>query len=337
MNKIKPILAKEQPFLWKQAIRQAEKRGYNMRTIFLAPLLSHQFAFKNHQSYLFDHLIVGSNPILTYLTILNLHALSLETVGTKSINIGVLFTDEPDYWAYHLLEKPEFWEELKEKTNSVWSDSFKSLLEKKHNLFLDPKQHQLSFIHSSNITLHSCRYDQYIDGYVLHLKDKEQVNNSYIEKMPTLLTSEQKLANKYKKQLFDFFAEHSIPTHEAHHYLSSQSNYNHYHHKMAVNQLIYPDEKVQCEDNPMKTHLLLAKKVWLTSQPTGWLHTNIEQEEKTVKYGDSDVKEMTFNHILSPYSFGTSKHVANDFLSLELQTLYDIIEVSKMNLIDLMK
>lgn len=311
MNQLKPVKASKQPLLWTQAIRQTEYRGYSKRNILLSPIISQTFPFKKHLSYKLDHLIIGANPILTYLLILQLHKINLIVDNKNPIKIGVLFLDENDYWAYHALEKKEFWLELYTITKQKWGKNFQDLLKLNTHIFQDDKQQELIFI-DNNFSIMNCLYDEYVDGYILHLKDKEPIQkNFHSETMPNVVESENIIRKKYQLELIEHFKD-----------LNKKG--------MAINNLSYPLEKVSCKDNPTPTHLLLSQRVWLTSHPLGWLQTTPVDTQHPFNFDDESFTQILYSHLLSNYSFGSAQHTANDFYALEKMAIFDMMN-TKIN------
>lgn len=302
--KINPIKSSKQSLLWTQAIRQTEHRGFSKRNILLAPLISYSFPFKNHLSYLFDHIIVGSNPVLMALSLVELHKHTLVTDTSKPIKIGLILTDDDDYWSYHLLEKDDFWQDLNKKKK--FGKNFKDFLQLNKNIFQDKFQHELTFI-DYNFSIMSCRYDDYVDGYVFQLKDKEKhTPHHHAQVMPTVLKTENKIRTKYVDEFKKFM------------------NLLHY-NKANVNQLSYPEKKISCPDNEIPIHLLLTQRAWLCSTPFNWLETKASDLSQTITYNDDSFEKIVYSHILSDYSNGSALGFAENFYDLEKQTLFDMI------------
>ena len=321
MRKVEPVMAKEQPLLWKQAIRQTEHRGYSKRNILFSAAIEYTFPFKKHLSYRFDHLIIGSNPILTYLLLLKLHDATLTLEDVEPVKIGVLFTNEQDYWAYHALKKEDVWHDLRKylkQSNNHFSKSFHELLEQRTDLFLDEMRQRLIVIDSSNFSLFNCRYDKYIDGYIMHIGDKKPIaEHSFQSAMPTVLQEEFKLAKQANEEFNQFLKK------------LSKRNHN------ALYSLKFPDEKVQCPDNPVPTHILLSKRVWLTSQPQSWLNYELDKDSQTLTLNNEEkIKVTSFKSELSSFSFGSAKHIANDFYMLEQQASFDMQNLLMHNMKD---
>lgn len=303
MNKVLPILAKKQPTLWRQAIRQGKIRGRYGINLLFAPIFAHYFSFKHHQSALFDHLIIGSNPVISALILKELHRLSLKIDRVQPVNIGLILTDDEDYWGYHALEKTENWQNLSFNKKVI---NFQSFLATQPFLFQDKTQHNLTLI-ESNFSLMNCLYDDYIDGYVLHLKDKESRPTFHTQRLPTVVHSENILRKQFAFELAQYFTE-----------LDKQG--------CAIQQMRFPEEKTSCKDNSTPTHLLLAKRVWLSSYPEGWLNIKSIDSHHLVK-AEHDYEETVYQHNLSAYAFASARHCANDFHSLEAQTLTDMREL----------
>ena len=114
MKKFTPQKVKKLPTLWKQAISQKTHRGINLKTFIMHTLLSIN-SFRNHQSLLLDHLILGSNPILNLIKLIDIIN---NQPSKKSITIGIINSNDSDYWGYHAFEKQDVWN-LLQKNYSI--------------------------------------------------------------------------------------------------------------------------------------------------------------------------------------------------------------------------
>lgn len=328
MKKTEPIPARKQPLLWKQAINKALHRGYSVRNILLYPLVEMKYPFKHHKTYLFDHLIIGSNPILTYLIMLKLHDLTLNQDSANLHKIGIVLNDDFDYWAYHAFEKTDLWNEINNAFKINYGLSFQDMLNKRNNLFFDESRQECVFINSKNFKIKNCRYDDHAQGYVLHLEDKERnkdnkITHNFQPNMPTILKLEKNISEKYKNSFISRCEDLS----------------KHYHGNFK--QLHFPDKKEVCKDTQEASHVVLTKHLWLTSQPQNWInYLPVSDENCTFTTHENEIfndTQFIYKDIsrLNKYSFGTARHIANDFYGLEKQSLVDIIDLLKTNFNDL--
>ena len=300
MLKSFPVKASKQPVLWRQAIRQGKIRGRGGINFLLAPVFSHYFSFKHHQSALFDHLIIGSNPIISALLLKELYTQSLKVDRGLAVKIGLVLTDNEDYWGYHAMEKDENWQEVYVANQKI--TSFENLLKTQPFFFQDEKQHNLTII-EDNFSVMNCIYDAYIDGYVLHLKDKEVRQDFHSQRLPTVVHSENIIRQRMSAELLSYLNAMSAKT-------------------SAISTMRFSDKKTSCADNITPTHILLAKRVWLSSYPEGWL--NIHSIEAQHRSDKQDYESTRYHHDLEKTAFASARHCANDFHGLEAQSIYDV-------------
>lgn len=324
MKKITPILSKKQPLLWRQAIQQAEHRGNTLRNFLLKPIINNRFSFKNHSSFLFDYLIIGANPILTHLLVLKIYNqiqyLNKINNSEKSYHIGIILNDEPDYWAYHSFEKEDIWLNLQHQHNIDYGLNFNEFLKSKNDFFENDILQKCIIINDHNFDLSHIRYDSYINGYIIHVGDKKEKNytHNFQPNMPTVLKGEHQICRKYKKQFLTHYYD-----------LSKKRD--------LIKELSFSDNKTNCEDSEQNTHILLAKKVFLTSQPKDWLSYNVRNTSDTFfKDEDNNIfRTSSFGYnpsSLNSYAFGSAKHIAHDFYGLEKQSFNDMLSILSLDI-----
>jgi hypothetical protein len=301
MKVIKPSAAIKQPLLWRQAISQSKFGRLNWKNFYCYPLTKWLFSFRKHESSLFDYTIIGSNPILTHMLLIKLYEQSLN--HNQKLNVGIYFTGN-DYWSYHLLEQEATWKFLEEETNIKLGSNFQQFCENYSHIF---EKIELTIINSDNNSISYYQKDeQYSRGYVVHLKPNEYQENSFEKAMPHVNLAE----NKIRLQYFEHYCN----------WLSLIS-------KGRIKKLQYSDKMQKNQDSDDHTHLLLSQYVYLTSLPY-WVNCKTEQKE-IKNYEGITYTSTQFIHLFNNISYGTANKTANDFHSLEHQTLEDFIEVVK--------
>lgn len=298
MKPIKPITAMKQPLLWRQAISQSKFGKLNWKNFYYYPLTKWAFSFKKHESALFDYVIIGSNPIITHLLILKLFKEISFT--DQAINIGIYFTGN-DYWSYHLFENKETWDFLSKEMDIDLGESFAESLIKHKNVYRSIGNITLINSHNNCISYYQ-KDEQYSKGYIIHLKPQQYEPNTFEKAMPHVNVAENQLRLKYLDSYYSFFDK------------TSETSDN-------IFKLSYSNKMQANQDSEEKTHILLSNRIFLTSLAY-WLNSNPAQEH--VKNYENNIYHSTyFEHKLNQYSYGTANRTANDFGSLEHQSLED--------------
>lgn len=339
------IPTKKQPLIWRQAVGQAEHRGYSMRNIIMMPIINYYYQFKNYPSLRFDHLIVGSNPVLSAILLDKLYKHFVKYNLPKQ-TVGLLLTDEEDYWGYHILS-----EKLSEK--NIWSEtllgatSFENLLEDESFHYFN--QHILIILndHESYPKFH--RYDSFVDGHIIHLgKNYKKESSFYQKKMPITLETENLLRKQYKDKLLkklealaqkkSLIFKVKMPNPATSIFKKNKQKINH--NNQNINDPSGKDPSNNDSRNndpsgndpknndPTLMQFLLSKNQWLTSMPINWMqmnpHNNAHKDEITKYTGPKKV------HLL-----GTSQSTANGFIAFEKQPHSDILALRELKLIEL--
>jgi hypothetical protein len=293
MKKQEPLKMKKQPFMWRQAVSKSEHMGWSLHNLVFYPIINHNFGFKQHQSFLFDYLILGSNPLLNLITLIRITQLNPDTEK----RVGIMVTDEFDYWSYHMLDNALFWKEVS-RILKITAHSFEELLEQvlKHYSF---ENIQLYWIDSA--TLHITESTQVshpsLHGYITHItNNSRQSRLGYQEDMPTVTDIEQLIKRKYLSVMEKFFSRHAKV-------LNS--------HKISFT---HPE---QSDDYQEKTHILLSHHLYLTTLPNGWLNINHEVKDNIT----------FFHHSFKENAFGNAVKIANNFHALERQSITDIEDI----------
>lgn len=299
MKLIKPQPAMSQPLLWRQAISQSKFGVLNWKNFYYYPLTKWLFSFRIHESSLFDYTFIGSNPILTHILLIQLA--NKARCMQKKIKVGLYFTGN-DYWSYHLFETEAPWQFINDEMGFKIGNDFSDFCEQ-YKDFL--KHLDISIIYSENNSISYYQKDeQYSKGYVVHLKPNEYKTNSFEKAMPHVNVAENTIRLQYVEQYLKW--------------LSTKDN---------VKKLKYSDKMQKNQDSEEKTHLLLSEHIYLTSLPY-WVNCHTEQRQVT-NYEQHTYSSTEFIHAFNNFSCGTANHTANDFHSLEHQSLEDIIQLLK--------
>lgn len=296
---INPLKMGNQPFFWRQAVSDSPNRGWSFRNIFLYPLIKYKYKFKNHESFLCDVLIIGSNPILS---ILLLKKLAQQAQATKKkIKIGILKVSDADYWAYHEFQKPDFLENLSKYFNFEVNDGkdFITKIVKNTNWsYIEP-----ILMDIENLSVQYIKKDNYVNGFVGHLVKKEIDNLLFSNQLPTVNNQENKLKSKLWINFSQLFLDF-VPSYK---------------------QVQWQEPIYNTEDKKEKSHILLAKKIFLSSLPFGWLDIKTEAKDMYT----------FFNHDFSQQSVGSAVKIANNFHMLEIQAMEDIKKIENSYLCNL--
>lgn len=157
MKSILPIPAAKQPLIWRQSISQSKFGKITWKNFFLYPLTKWTFSFKHHESALFDYVIMGGNPILTHLLVLQLYQLALQE--DKKIKIGIYFTED-DFWSYHIFEQAETWNFLEKKFQTVIGQNVEQFYQQRQNIFQDKDKLDIVLIQNHNISISYYKKDE---------------------------------------------------------------------------------------------------------------------------------------------------------------------------------
>lgn len=304
MKKILPVKVKQQSLLWKQAIRNARhyNRGYSFMGITTTLIDEHLLSGFEYQyeSSQFDHLIIGSNPILTYFLLMRIHD-AHKNHHKKPLHIGILFTPSSEFWGYHAFESPQT---LYKARASNTPTTFRDFLNLRNDLFSNNNLH-LVFIAHENITPSYCRYDAHIDGYIIHLAQRTAPIPT-TDPIPSIAEAEGITSTKITNILLKHFNRLSQVYHN-------------------ISQLCYSDDFTPPSDHTTPSRLLLSHKVWLTSSPSLWSHETITDPSFThITPEKVAITQTTIQHLFSTTSFGTGLHTVHTFEHLEAQAILDV-------------
>ncbi len=283
-NIVKSIEITKQPFVWKQFISKNKYRGYHPLSLLLNAfkwmVRDHNFPKKYSPSFLFDHLVIGSNPIITLLLI-------NEVIKNNKTNIkiGLYFPEEKDYWKYDLIKEKDFFKVISKKLNSKIEsiDDFVNYFSIMNNveLILIESRYKIEYVEN----------DDFTKGSLIYFSKEENNNiqvNDFIE---------------YQNEVKRFIQEKTIKN------LLD---------KNLMKKLIWKKTS-KLEDKSFYCPIVLAKNVYLSSLPQGWLSMNNEiSKENIVKY----------NHVFKNNSFGTARAICSNFELLKEHCLEDILNIS---------
>jgi hypothetical protein len=295
-RKIHPLKMGKQPFFWRQAVSDSPNRGWSLRNILLFPLIKYKYRFKKHESFLCDALIIGSNPVLT---ILLLRKLAQQAYTQKTpLKIGILRGCDADYWAYHEFKKADFLDELSKHFNydiSDGKDLIAKIVKSTNWSYLEPVLMNLE-----DLSVEYIKKDNYVNGFVGHIVATKNDTLSFSKYLPNVNAQENRLKDKlwinFSQLLSDF-----VPSYK---------------------ELDWKEPIHNTPDKLEKSHILLTKKVFLSSLPSGWMDIQTDVKEKYT----------FFKHDFISQSVGSAVKIANNFHILEVQALEDIKDVDKLSL-----
>ena len=296
----KSILAYKQPVHWRQAISQSKYKKFSWRNFYIYILTKYTFSYKNYQSFLTDELIIGSNPIITHLILINLYKKNLDNfinTGRKK-NVTILIDNDSDYWSYHTFKQEDYLQYLSEKSHMSFK-SVNDIFDYCSEVYGENSSLEINLVQNDNMTVHYYfQKKEFIDGYVFHLKDKEITHNDYEKNMPNVI----KLENNIKESYW--------------YYLKKKLNKNAFILDYGV--------KTNNKDNELKTSILLTKNVYITSFINGWLPSEKEQIEMEVEGVKCSVTKFT-NEFEN--SYGSAKMIGDDFINFKMLSLSQILQL----------
>lgn len=295
MIKINPIKEKKLPLSIHQAICKKEKRGNSIFLWIKQKLLSN--SFKNHECYQFNHLILGSNPILSLLLLIKINNSYPQKLNTK-VNIGILLSKNNDYWGYHCFENDDFLNEL----NTLLKSNYKHI-----NDFFDIELKKLNFNENINIILidnyfniQTIEKDNYTNQYIIHLKKFEEENISLFESMKYTLSSTNNIKNKFLSIFKNKFLTYEFPNFKL---------------------LRFSDNLLFSEDTQFNSHILISDNIYLTSLFNS-LNSSYFNDE--INFNNEKYDITSFQHPFINNSYGSSKNISNVFINLDKIVLNDI-------------
>lgn len=290
-----------QPVHWRQSISQSKFSKFSWKNFYIYPLTKWLFSYKNYQSFLTDVLILGSNPIITHLLLVKLYKENIDKfINTgKKINVTILKDNNPDYWSYHTLKQIDYLNLINHKTNLKLTKT-EDLFNYYDELYGENSPLEINIIPNQNLSVYYySKKEEFIDGYVFHLKDKTLAENDYENNMPNIVEIENTIKESY--------------------WYLIRKRMNKYSYNIE-----YVDEKQNNKDNEIKTHLLLANKVYLTSTPY-WLNSKDTKEE--VEVDNIKFSKTKFENEFSEFSYGSAKEIADDFINFKIFSLNQVINL----------
>lgn len=302
MKNFTPQKVKKLPTLWKQAISQKVHRGINLKTFIMHTLLSIN-SFRNHQALLLDYLILGSNPILNLCKLIEIIK---EQDNKKPITIGIINSNDSDYWGYHAFEKQDVWNLLKKEHLFPYNNIEDFFSQSIDELYIE-EYISVVFINDFNFSFHDLRYDNYMDGYILNLIDKQNNNFDLFNTMKSIVKAENNIKGKFLHLFKNAFQQ-----------------------KRTVLDNIYecsfPDKKTFSKESNISSHIICTKKIFISSINC-FLNPNLKED--TVSLFDEDVDVTILEHQFFPFSSGSAQKISNSFIGLEYIAIQDFILAKK--------
>lgn len=295
------IKAQNQPIHWRQAICQSQRKKFSWKNFYIYPLTKWTFPYRNYLSYLTDVVVLGSNPIITHLLLVKLYKENLENFinhGTK-LKVTVLKDNNSDYWSYHSLRQQEIVDYINYHSG-MKLEKIEDIFNYYDDLYGENSSLEINIVSNNNMSVYYYfKREEFVDGYVFHLQNKIITDNDYQKSMPNITLVE----NSIKEDLW--------------YMLKSKMNK----HGYVLN---FDKEKKNNKANDVKTHLLLTKKVLLTSL-AAWVNSTTKIEEKIVE--KQNIKVTKFVNDVSEFSYGSASCCAQDFINNKLLCVSQIIDL----------
>lgn len=275
---------------WRQAISQSERRGWSVKTVLLYPLIKLRYGFRRHQSFMFDFLIAGSNPILSYAAALRLSS-AARIEGIK-LKIGMLLTDDSDYWPYHSFKTEETWERI----SCGKSKSFDEFVSSFEIQFSEECGSELVFVGDSDVP-NSCRRDAHADGFVIHMTERSIRGGCEVgHALPTVRNCETEIMRGFCEDL----RRHA----------ENERRKSYY-------ELEFEGARETTRDSPIPSRLLLSKKLILTSHPTEWIGFSDSVDESSNRSFETE----------ADFAFGSGRKVFAKFEEYEAEAERELLEI----------
>lgn len=335
MNIEKSFPCSKLTFEQRALTRQADHNWTKLQRFFIGAYINYTYPYKNHEGFVLDHLVVGANPILNYLLLQKLFSyaksLHLKNRLQKPLKIGLLIPDIADYWGYQFMKHKDFWLRLN-KAFYQSEDISQFTLKKEsindfNNFFNNPEVAEIYILNNHDYEPGFVFSNHFSPEYVIQLIDKQPLVDDYHwfhqEKLGILLKQQKRLAENIQnefKEKFDNFS--SI--------------------NPSLKTLIYPNEKKTADKhhNPTPLHFLLTNVIWSTSFPYNWFPLEkfeVQQSNFDTIYSQNEYNYTNLTHPYSHTAFGSSKHTCNNFLGLEEQAIFDILDVLNCNIEQIVK
>jgi hypothetical protein len=293
---------KKLPILWKQAIAQRKQRGINLKTFIMHYLLFIN-SFRNHQSLLLDYLILGSNPILNLIKLVEI----IKNQKTKKpIIIGILNSNDLDYWGYHAFEKEDVWNLLKKDYSLSYQDINDFFSQSIDSLYID-EHIKLVFINDFNFSFNDLRYDNYMNGYILNLVDKKEENFDLFNTMKSIVRAENNIKSKFLHIFKNSFKQKQTVLDN-------------------IFECSFPDKKEFSKASNISSHIICTKEIYISSINC---FLNPTLKEDTITLFNEDIDITILQHQFFNISNGSAKKISNSFIGLEYIAIQDFIMANK--------
>ncbi len=282
------ILSKDiklQPNIWLQFLRKDKFRGYSILSkignLILDPFFDYRFSRKYSPSFVFDNLIIGSNPIINIL--LAFKILQNAKSNNEPINIGFFLPKEQDYWGYDLLFQEDLYKELSSLLNEKVTKIeeaidilISKITEKNVNLILLDSRYRIDYIEHDDFTGASFLFFSNQKNKLPEVSEFIAYQND-IKKILQIRIHNRLYENKSLKKL--------------------------------IWQRIAPSS-----EKGFFAPIAIAKKIYLSSLPQGWMTMDYKVEENKVIY----------QHDYNGISYGTAKSICSKVELYKQHSLEDI-------------
>lgn len=283
------VLSKDIKFqsdIWLQFLRKDKFRGDSIwvkaGNLMFDPFFNYRFARKYSPSFCIDHLIVGSNPIINILLALNI----LKKNVAPNTSIGFFLPKEQDYWFYGLMFQEDFYKNLSSKLGKNISkiEELIDLLidkvkEKKANLIILDSRYRIDYLEHDDFTNASFLFFSNEKNKLPEVSEFIAYQND-IKKILQVRINKRLYENKVLK-------------------------------KLIWKQIAPKKEK------KFFAPILIAKKMYLSSLPQGWMTMDYKIE------GD----KVFYDHHYQDISFGTAKSICSKVELYKEHSLGDIEDI----------
>jgi spore coat polysaccharide biosynthesis protein SpsF (cytidylyltransferase family) len=168
---------RQQPLIWKKAALNETPNGWTWKDIVFYPIHSWLYKLNNNPSLLVDELIMGSNPLINLLL---LEKISRECVRKQEYKkVGIVFMNQPDYWAYDIVQDKSFLDAVYKKyaiKGKDIEDLIFKILDNISREFLD-----IYVINDPGLRINYYNKNDYVNGWIFHFLTKTEQISDEIE------------------------------------------------------------------------------------------------------------------------------------------------------------
>lgn len=262
MEIIKSKKMSKQPLVWKKAALNETPPGWTWVDVFFYPVHSMLYILKDNPSLLVDEFIMGSNPVLSLLL---LNKISKECVKKQeSKKVAIFFVNQPDYWAYDIVQDKLFFDEIY-KNYAIRASSIEELISK----ILDNISREfleIYIINDDDLRISYYTKDDYVNGWIFNFLTKQKQDTNEVDGYI-------KVQNEIRVMVYSELLK-----------------------ELGKNKLA---KKIKWDKMDAKNYpIVMTKNLKITSLPQGWISMQSEEKDNCV-YFKSEASDCSFGSAIS--------------------------------------